>query len=589
MHSFPNGDTIIFMDDKQTFGRYTIREELGRGGMATVYLADDPSFDRVVAIKVLPREYLHDPLFRARFEREAKTIAKLEHAAIVPVYDYGEQDGQLYLVMRYMQGGSLAQRLERGPITPDETATIIRRLASALDKAHGQGIVHRDLKPGNILFDEDGQAYLADFGIARWVEATNNLTGGMLVGTPAYMSPEQVQGDQPVDGRSDQYSLAIIVFEMLTGEKPYEADTPAKVLMKHILEPVPNLEATQRGLPAPLGPALTRALAKKPEDRFSDTGEFAKSLATGLTDRLALDTPAPATAKPADVPMNLTPAAAQTVPAPRRPPLPEPTPASTPHPSAGVTTGATKPKGNRGPRTLIIIGLLGGACLLVAIATGGLAWLTGLPALGFSAPTPTATLRPSPTPEPVFTGDLARLVPSLDLLPGGMQLDTTGATTNTQVGEIYFQRDNAANLFSSSAEIAQRLDEIGRQTSYYANFVDPAGCDSASAFTSTGVVLIQHRDNAAAIAHTEFARTLVIDYWALAQPYTTLGDLGDITYNDDEQYCDRGVTIQFVIRNLLVVVYVNADRARLDLATIQLEAERVANIVIYNLAQALTP
>jgi serine/threonine-protein kinase len=137
----------------ETIGRYIIDSELGRGGMATVYKAQDPRFDRTVAIKVLPREFLHDPEFRARFEREARTIAALEHSAIVPVYDYGEQDGQLYLVMRYMPGGSMADRLQQGPVSIDEAANVIRRIGSALDSAHQQGIIHRDLKPGNILLD----------------------------------------------------------------------------------------------------------------------------------------------------------------------------------------------------------------------------------------------------------------------------------------------------------------------------------------------------------------------------------------------------------------------------------------------------
>jgi eukaryotic-like serine/threonine-protein kinase len=225
----------------EKIGRYQIDGEIGRGGMATVFKAYDPRFERHVAVKVLPREFMHDPEFRARFNREAKTIAALEHPAIVPVYDYGDEEGLLYLVMRYMPGGSLSDRLEQGPLSIEESAEILQRLGSALDRAHSQGIIHRDLKPSNVLFDQYGDAFLADFGIVRVAGSDSNLTAsGSLVGTPMYMSPEQVYGDKELDGRSDIYALGIILFQMLTGHLPYEADTPAKMMMKHILDPRPG-------------------------------------------------------------------------------------------------------------------------------------------------------------------------------------------------------------------------------------------------------------------------------------------------------------------------------------------------------------
>ena len=186
-------------------GRYEIKSEIGRGGMGTVYLAHDPRFRRNVAVKVLPRQYTHDPKFRARFEREAQTIAALEHPAIVPVHDFGEDDGQPFLVMRYMPGGSLAEKLTKGALSLKQTATILDRIGSALDRAHSKGIIHRDLKPGNILFDGYGEAYLADFGIAKMAEATAALTGNSLIGTPAYLSPEQVTGHE-IEGRADIYA-----------------------------------------------------------------------------------------------------------------------------------------------------------------------------------------------------------------------------------------------------------------------------------------------------------------------------------------------------------------------------------------------
>jgi serine/threonine protein kinase len=265
----------------ENIGRYQIEGEIGRGGMAAVFKAYDPRFERHVAVKVLPREFMHDPEFRARFNREAKTIASLEHPAIVPVYDYGEDDGLLYLVMRYMPGGSLADRLEAGPLTIEESAEILQRLGSALDRAHRQGIIHRDLKPSNVLFDQYGDAFLADFGIVRVSDSDSNLTAsGSLMGTPMYMSPEQVYGDKELDGRSDIYALGVILFQMLTGHLPYEADTPAKLMMKHILDPVPGLLSERPDLPPEAEEVVSKALAKERDDRFETASDFSSALST---------------------------------------------------------------------------------------------------------------------------------------------------------------------------------------------------------------------------------------------------------------------------------------------------------------------
>ncbi len=271
------------MTTPTTFGRYEIKEQLGRGGFASVFRAHDPRFKRDVAVKVLPRELLlDDPQFRARFEREAETIAALEHPAIVPVYDFGEENGQPYLVMRLMSGGSLAERIARGPLPPAEAAHILQRIGSALDRAHERGIIHRDLKPGNILFDQYGEAYLADFGIVRLTQAGGTLTAtGGMVGTPAYMSPEQIRGSQ-IDGRTDIYALGIIVFEMLTGKKPYDADTPAMMLVKQITEPMPRVLEVNPDLPPGCEYVITRATAKEADGRFAKAGEMADTLASAL-------------------------------------------------------------------------------------------------------------------------------------------------------------------------------------------------------------------------------------------------------------------------------------------------------------------
>ena len=258
-------------------GRYDIISELGRGGMATVYKAHDPSFDREVAIKVLPREFLHDPQFRVRFEREIKTVAQLEHPAIVPVYDVGEDDGMPFFVMRNMTGGSLSDWLKQGAFSLEDTARIVERLCKGLAYAHKKGVIHRDLKPGNVLFDNNGEAFISDFGVAKLADAAHNVTGSGVIGTPAYMSPEQAQSGV-VDARSDIYAMGAIIYEMITGQQPYRADTPMGVVIKHITEPVPEILREHPDLPTELDELIKKAMSKNPDLRYPNMLEIAKAL-----------------------------------------------------------------------------------------------------------------------------------------------------------------------------------------------------------------------------------------------------------------------------------------------------------------------
>jgi serine/threonine-protein kinase len=278
-------------------GRYEIRKESGRGGMSTVYEAFDPHFRRAVAVKVMTRELLDDPKLVARFEREAQTIATLEHPAIVPVYDFGEDERRPFLVMRLMTGGTLADRLKGGPLSVSETAKILNRIGSALERAHQQGVIHRDLKPSNIMFDQYGDAFLADFGIARLTEGAVTLTGENVIGTPAYMSPEQIHGDQTIDGRSDIYALGVICFEMLTGQRPFQEKSPAKLMMQHIIDPVPDIREVRPDLPVGVEAIMARSMAKSPEERYTNAGELTDTL-----DSLAkIDAVAPAAGQDAGV------------------------------------------------------------------------------------------------------------------------------------------------------------------------------------------------------------------------------------------------------------------------------------------------
>lgn len=261
-----------------TIGGYTIREEIGRGGMATVYRAHQLSMDRDVALKVLPPELLNQATSLDRFKREASIVARLEHRAIVPVHDYGEYQGIPYLVMRYMEGGSVDDMLVAGPISPERTLQIVLQIAPALDYAHRQGVLHRDLKPSNILLDANGDAYLTDFGIARLMgHNTEPLTTTGVVGTPSYMSPEQAQGHE-LDGRSDVYALGVVLFEMLTGVRPFEGETPYSVAVKHVTEPPPSPCAINPALSRAVENVLFKALEKKPENRYQTATALAEAL-----------------------------------------------------------------------------------------------------------------------------------------------------------------------------------------------------------------------------------------------------------------------------------------------------------------------
>jgi serine/threonine protein kinase len=314
---------IVFMEDLwmsnligQSLGRYHILEQLGEGGMAIVYKAYDTRLETDVAVKVIRTEkFTPEVLVRAlkRFEREAKSLARLTHPNIVKVTDYGEHENHPYLVMPYLAGGNLKERIKQtGAIPWQEAARLLVPIAQALEFAHSQGMIHRDVKPSNILLTQSGQPMLTDFGVAKVVEeeATLDLTGtAAAVGTPEYMAPEQT--GKNIDHRVDIYALGIVFYEMITGRRPFEADTPLAVIVKQASDPLPRPSQFMPGLPDVVEKVLIKVLAKKPEDRYQSMGEFAKvleGLATAQQQATAkvpvknVEAYFPAQGKPATVP-----------------------------------------------------------------------------------------------------------------------------------------------------------------------------------------------------------------------------------------------------------------------------------------------
>ena len=298
---------MVTIPPGSSLGRYRIIEQLGRGGMATVFRCHDPNLDRYVAVKVLPSFHTEDPTFTARFAQEAQTIAKLNHPNILKIYDFGEDKGYTYIVNELILGGDLQDKLEGGKLSPVEVLKFMQPLADALDHAHANGIVHRDLKPANVLLHEDGRPVLADFGLARMLESSTRFTqASQAMGTPEYMAPEQAMGAD-ADHRSDLYAIGIMIYQMLLGQTPFRADTPAGTLMAHVHQPLPLPTSIEPDFEPMLESTLLKALAKSPDDRYQSAREMVQALgmasqevkeaaaggdlgATAILDLTALDT-----------------------------------------------------------------------------------------------------------------------------------------------------------------------------------------------------------------------------------------------------------------------------------------------------------
>jgi len=368
----------------RTLGKYRLTERLGRGGMAEVYHAYQPNLERDVAIKVMHSYLAEDENFVGRFKREAKAVAQLRHPHIVQVYDFDIKDDTYYMVMEYIGGETLKERLrqlnaEGKRMSLKEVARILGDLCDALDYAHTQGRIHRDIKPANVMFDGE-RLVLTDFGIASIVGGTRYTATGAMVGTPAYMSPEQGQGE-PGDVQSDVYSLGIILYEMVTGQVPYDADTPLAIILKHLNEPLPLPRKVIADVPPAVERIILKAMAKSPDDRYQSAGALAEALKAAVekAERTAemLDMPLETAAETGKIPqVSLEPAAKMEIEAPSHPSR------RTPWALAGIAG-------------LIFVGLIAAALLTLPNLIKG-ADPTPLSGVAVT-PTPTA-VTPTPTP-----------------------------------------------------------------------------------------------------------------------------------------------------------------------------------------------
>ena len=280
--TFEKPDEEISQLRHATGSRYQVQKRLGGGGMASVYLAEHAQLERPVVLKVLHGHLAKDPEMLERFRREARAASQLVHPNIVPIIDAGETEGVLFVVMPYMPGGSLADRIAEGPQPPVEVAGIVAQAATALDYAHRRGIIHRDVKPDNVLFDEDGHALVTDFGIAEARSELRLTASGRAMGTPHYMSPEQAMG-KLVDGRADVYSLGIVMYEGLVGFPPFDGPDAFAVGYKQVHEAAVSPQQVNSNIPTPIADIVMRCLAKPPADRFARGNDLADVLIAWLS------------------------------------------------------------------------------------------------------------------------------------------------------------------------------------------------------------------------------------------------------------------------------------------------------------------
>ncbi|MGQ9572752.1 MAG: protein kinase domain-containing protein [Dehalococcoidia bacterium] len=444
----------------RSLGRYQITALVGRGGMATVYKARHPGLDRVVAVKVLHPNLAIDPAFVGRFRREARAVAALRHPNIVRVFDFDSQDSIYFIVMEFIDGPTLASLLKRRfkknqPLSPQETLRLFSPLCSAIQYAHEQGMVHRDIKPSNIILTRQHEPILTDFGIAKIVGATSYTIPGVVVGSAHYMSPEQAEG-LPGDHRSDIYSLGIVLFETLTGTVPFQGETPASILMKHVASPLPSARSLNPDLPPAIDAILDRTLAKDPNSRFQQGNELVLALqeALGLAEQAAAAGAGGIEAPTVKIPRE----------APTPPPLEEPTrvaePTAVTEPSLPIPPGVLR---RRAKAKLPMQALVGGI-VLVGIIAAVVGFLV-LGGSGGSSQPPASATALTATAERALAliaeGDslvqAGKLQDALTKYQEALQSDPNNDVARTQLGIVYF-------LLAGMEDMAEQQLEMALQT-----------------------------------------------------------------------------------------------------------------------------
>ncbi len=471
----------------ENVGPYRVIAQLGQGGMATVYKAYHANLDRYVAIKVLHPAFKEDTTFLARFQREARVLAKLEHPNIIPIYDFADHEGHPYLVMKYVEGETLKARLGHGPVALAETLKVVDAVGSALAYAHQQGILHRDIKPSNVIITNEGHYYLSDFGLARIASAgESTLSQDTMLGTPNYISPEQAKGVRDLDGRTDIYSFGVVLYEMIVGRVPFSGDTPFSVIHDHIYTPLPPPTAINPNVPEPLERLLLKALAKERGDRFADASAMMAAfhqavsgqLSGAVTHRAEMGSPSAADTASMSAPppvepsptVVVQPSATTTV----KPPPAAPTVKA--KKEAAEKSVSEKPKG-KAPNWLII----GGAVLLVlCLALGALAVVgrgirnnqlrrteTAAAALATLPPTPA----PPPTqPPPTHAPPTHASPDTVAQAETAVAADINSIPAHLNLAKAYYEagrRDDAIREWQKAAELA------GYSPDFYRNDVMP--------------------------------------------------------------------------------------------------------------------
>jgi serine/threonine protein kinase len=411
-------------------GHYRIVDQITAGGMAVIYRAYDATMDRYVALKVLSTHYSQHPQFLERFRREAKVLARLEHPHILPVYGFGEEDGTAYLVMRYLPTGTLADVLQKGRMSLAKTSHFLSQMASALDHAHSFGIVHRDIKPSNVLVDQHGNAYLMDFGIAKILEVTVDLTQDRILGTPGYMSPEQCLGQKDLTPASDIYSLGVVLYEMVTGCQPYTAETPLAVINQHLHGRLTLPQKHRPDLPEPAERVILKAMARDPSSRHESAVAMARAFDSAIQPKSAGDREATVVQESAFPPTEVAPA-------PKR-----------------VTTPGTVRRIPRGVWPLL--GVTAAIIILIAFSLNSKSGTEELQPTLTPDPMIAVVDLSSPSPQPTATIRTESTV-SLEIVPSETPRPTHTPTPQYSPGEVMF-RDSGQRLGNGASDYVALAD-----------------------------------------------------------------------------------------------------------------------------------